>query len=340
MSTENRTVCIVLTAGGVRLAEVLKRSTDCTVVSTKALEGVDRIEPDFKTLVKEAWLNFDHMIFFCSLGIVVRSIAGLMESKFTDPAVLAVDEQGTFCISVLSGHVGGANKLCERVAADLGAVPVVTTATDRKGLASLDMLMLKEGINPKYYRDEIVRVNSELVSGKQVMIFTQDSLTTDGPGFLIRSIGEAKKNSTGIWWHSSAPPEELSHLIWIETPSLTLGFGCKKDKSEDQIRLAVDSFLSENKLHLRQIRNIATIDIKAVEPGLINYAKNEKLIIDVIDRDLIKAMETEFEGSDFVESTIGIRAVAEPCAVLGSRGRLLTTRYAFEGVTLAIGGIK
>src|SRR5450755_1604408 len=97
--------------------------------------------------LRTAWAQCDAVVAFVATGIVVRVLAPLLDDKRRDPAVVVVDEAGRHAIALLGGHaggqlagVGGANALAERTAATLGAQPVVTTATDVRGLPGLDTL--------------------------------------------------------------------------------------------------------------------------------------------------------------------------------------------------------
>ena len=95
---------------------------------------------------QEAFAGNDNLVCIMAAGIVVRGIAPYLQGKDTDPAVVVVDEAGQFAVSLLSGHLGGANDLARRVAKLLGGTPVITTATDVQGLPALDVLAVEHGL--------------------------------------------------------------------------------------------------------------------------------------------------------------------------------------------------
>lgn len=93
---------------------------------------------DMKQMTAKCFGEYDGIIFICACGIAVRMIAPHVVSKLSDPAVVVIDESGKFAISLLSGHIGKANALTEKVAEIIGAEPVITTATDVGGKFSPD----------------------------------------------------------------------------------------------------------------------------------------------------------------------------------------------------------
>ena len=121
-----KTAIIPISEEGRNMACMLQQEFQATVIK--------------RAEVAKCWKDFDAFIFIGAMGICVRTIATLIDDKHTDPAVICVDSMGNHVISVLSGHVGGANELTRRVAAALGADPVITTQSDNAGLWALDTL--------------------------------------------------------------------------------------------------------------------------------------------------------------------------------------------------------
>lgn len=118
--------------------------------------------------------NFDQLIFFVSLGAVVRLIAPLLKSKDEDPGVTVVDDAGRFVIPVLSGHVGGANEWSERIADLLGATPVLTTASDVGKTIPVDILGRHLGWRVEAPKINITRVSAHVVNGEPIA-FVQEA---------------------------------------------------------------------------------------------------------------------------------------------------------------------
>ena len=120
----------------------------------------------------EKWFTrADALVFFSAAGIAVRCIAPFVKDKFADPAVIVIDEGGNFCISLLSGHVGGANRLCRIIARESGAIPVITTATDTQGRFSVDEFAVENGLHIDS-REAAKRISAAVAAGERVKIYT------------------------------------------------------------------------------------------------------------------------------------------------------------------------
>ncbi len=189
-------------------------------------------------------------IFIAATGIAVRYLDGQIQSKLSDPAVVVLDSAGRYAISLLAGHEGGANALAYRVASVIGAIPVVTTAT------------------------------------------------------------EAMK-------------------------SLVVGVGCRKGISAEKIKNAIDGALGERSLN--DVREIATIDLKANEPGLLEYCTKHNIPLRVFSSRHVKDRPWVTEPSDWVKQNVGVVGVCEPCALMASvRGSLVVSKFRLDGVAVAI----
>lgn len=135
-----KTAIIVISEASISMAKTLKQELpESEIFSTIANADCQHI-PALQEAVPQLFRDSDALIFIGAMGICVRAIAPCIEDKKTDPAVLCVDSTGRYVISVLSGHVGGANGLTQYVAGILGAEPVITTRSDRTGLWALDTL--------------------------------------------------------------------------------------------------------------------------------------------------------------------------------------------------------
>ena len=124
-----------------------------------------------KELTGELFKNYDCIIFICACGIAVRCIAPYIKSKFEDPAVIVVDDMGKNAISLLSGHIGGANEITKEISEILGGNAVITTATDVSDKGALDVIASEIGVYIKNIRDSVKMVNSAVVNGKKAAIY-------------------------------------------------------------------------------------------------------------------------------------------------------------------------
>ena len=127
-----------------------------------------------------AWEQAEGLVFVGAVGIAVRSIAPLLRSKTTDPAVVVVDEAGQFAISLVSGHMGGANQLARQVASCLDATPVVTTATDVNGKFAVDVFAVKNGLAIGSMR-RAKEISAAILAGRPVGIHTAYRLEGEVP---------------------------------------------------------------------------------------------------------------------------------------------------------------
>ncbi|HBL6845072.1 TPA: cobalt-precorrin 5A hydrolase, partial [Klebsiella oxytoca] len=170
-----------LTPGGVRLAKRLAAMLPLTCFTSEKLleEGFLPFENGFASAAREAFSSYSALIFIGATGIAVRVLAPLVNDKFSDPAVVVIDERGQHVISLLSGHAGGANALSRYLAGMLGADPVITTATDVNELAALDTLAFQLNARMSDFRAAVKTVNQMLVSHQRVGLWWDEELDED-----------------------------------------------------------------------------------------------------------------------------------------------------------------
>lgn len=297
-----------------------------------APDGVTLLQGPLREWTKEQFAVCDALIFIGATGIAVRSIAPFVKSKKTDPAVLVLDEQGRHVISLLSGHIGGANALTLLAAELTGAEPVITTATDLNGKFAVDAFAARRELYMDHmgYAKEIA---ARLVEGKRVGMRSAypvfgsvpEELDLDGTPELGFSIDVQKKN----------PFERTLHLV----PRLvTLGVGCKRDMDGAHIREVVEQVLLEHGIFRESIRGIASIDLKKEEPGILALAEELQVpFLTYTSEELaVASAEGGFTESAFVKSITGVGNVCERAALIGAgTNRLLVRKTACGGVTVA-----
>ena len=306
-----------------KLKEHLK-DYDIDVFTLKKYDVENTIQiEDFTTNINEKFSQYDGHIFIMASGIVIRKIANLIGTKDKDPAVLLIDEGKHFVISLLSGHLGGAYELTDSLANILKLVPVITTSSDVTGKIAVDTISQKlnaELEDLKSAKD----VTSLIVNGQKVNIL------------LPKNVKITDKNSAdGFILVSNRKNIEYTRIY---PKNLILGIGCKKDTKAEDILFAIEDCLDKNNLDIKSVKKIATVDVKENEQGLINAAKFLNLDLEIVSRDEIKKVQNQFEGSDFVEKTIGVRAVSEPVALLSSagNGKFLVMKEIYNGITISI----
>ncbi|SJZ37153.1 cobalt-precorrin 5A hydrolase [Selenihalanaerobacter shriftii] len=307
------------------------------------LEGINQYSGRLKGLVEDIFDQYDGLIFVMALGIVVRVIAGILDDKRSDPAVITIDETKEFVISTLSGHLGGANELAVSIANLINAKPVVTTATDCQNKLAIDMVAKKLNCEIEPFSN-LTRINAAIVNDKEVNIFTDYELdlelTDNMKLYPLTKLGEVSKVATVIISNQQLNlPAEIkkTSYLWLKPRNLVVGIGCRRGISKDKIEKAVRTALTKIDKNLRQVRFLATIDLKANEEGLLEYAKENEFNLNIISREEIKATDLEFTTSEFVKKIIGVGGVCEPVALLsGKRMELLLKKQKLQGVTVAI----
>ena len=258
---------------------------------------------------RERFAASDALLFIGACGIAVRAIAPLIKDKTTDPAVVVMDEAGQHVIPLLSGHIGGANALAIQIAEKTGATPVVTTATDLRGVPAVDTWAVENDCaiqNPA----AIKAVSAAALAGRTV-----------GVAITERDI---------------RPPFPVT--LYLRPRTLALGVGCKKDTDPSIFEENALDFLRQCGVSLLSVKALATIDIKREEPALTRFCEKYRLPLLTYSADVLRAVPGVFAHSDFVQKTVGVGNVCERAAVLASGGVLLMGKTAREGITLALAG--
>lgn len=287
-----------------------------------------------RSVVEDLFSGVDALVFVGACGIAVRSIAPFVRSKTTDPAVIVVDELGRQAISLLSGHIGGANALTRRIASDLGAIPVITTATD---------------LSQRFAADEWAARNGLIISSmKAAKDFAVEILRRDLPlhcdfpvqgalpgGLYLYAEASASDCGLTISCRNIAPFERTLTLI---PRILHLGVGCKRNTPAENIRRAVQTVLEGANLSPRAIASVASIDVKRDEAGLIEYCASENLPISFYSAEELRSLPGSFTPSSFVQNTVGVDNVCERAAMraAGAGATRIVNKTCLDGVTVAI----
>ena len=272
--------------------------------------------------------DVDAMVFVGSVGIAVREIAPHVRDKATDPAVISIDELGRFSVPLLSGHIGGANALALDLANVLGAIPVITTATDINKKFSVDAWAARKGlVIASLSRAKAV---SATILEQNVPLKSDFSIVTNLPnGVVLADSGDV---GIRISVFKDEPYERTLRLI---PKVLHLGIGCRKGTPTEAIREAVERVLQEYSIDRRAIKCVASIDLKKEEPGLLEFCAERKLPVQFYTTGELKAVPGDFTLSEFVQSITGVDNVCERAALIGAE-KLIVKKTARNGVTVAL----
>lgn len=285
--------------------------------------------------VSEQFHRFPCHIFIMATGIVVRMLAPLIIDKTRDPAVVVIDDQGKNCISLLSGHLGGANQLALSAAQCIGANPVITTATDVNRVPAIDVLANDAGLvieNPK----AIKYVNKAFLSGSPILF-------EDRYNFLLHRIPEQYIGTPGESGSQSRVivdchiSQHHPQALLLRPQILVAGMGCNRNTDMEEMLDLLLLTLEKNNLSRLSLCRIASVDIKCDEQGLLDLASELSLPLEFYTREQLKAVDTIQTPSAMVEKHIGVPSVCEAAAILGAQqGHLIVPKVNTKNVTVAI----
>lgn len=335
-----------LTPGGVALALDLQKALPLTCFTSEALltNGFLPFDGSFAHSLRQAFRDYAALVVIGAIGIVVRVLAPVINDKLSDPAVVVIDERGEHVISLLSGHVGGANALARYLAGVLGADPVITTATDVNELAALDSLAEQLDAQMPDFRTAVKAVNQMLVSQKRVGLWWDDALLhkaskCDTRGFIpVYSLDDLSELDALVCISIQAVLAPLPIPVFRLVPRrVVAGIGCRRNTPFSQINTLLHHQLASNGLDPLALCGIGSISLKQNEPGLIELAASLRVPFQVFSADELRCHEHHFPGSDFVRQTTGVGSVSGPAAWLMSHGQLIGETLREQGVTITLG---
>ena len=275
---------------------------------------------------KKGFEEKEPMIFIGAVGIAVRAIAKYVEDKFLDPPVVVIDENGNYVIPILSGHVGGGNKLANRVSEILGAQSVITTATDINGVISIDTFAVENNLSI-VERDLAKEVSKYLLEGKKVGFFLGNQ--------EVEEYGFSKTDELGVFV-GAIKEMPYKHTLHLVPKALCVGVGCRRNTTKEQIFDAIDTVFTKNNLFKDAIYYLGTIDIKKDETGLLEYCKSENLRLKFFSADELLKQEGITSASDFVKEITGTDNVCERSAMALGGSKIIISKTIINGVTVAI----
>jgi len=297
--------------------------------------------------IAELFKTNDALICLFSLGAVIRLISPYMKDKKTDPAVIVIDDKTTFVISVLSGHLGGANKLSEEIAEKLNATPVITTAADVNKTIAVDLLGRELGW--KIDDDSnVTKISAFMVNEEKIGVF-QDTGSKDWwskklpKNVTIYSTIEELKNSHSkgflIISDKKIDEEIQRNSVVYRPPSLVVGIGLHWDTTKEKISEGIKSSLEKYNLSAKSIAKFVSIKKKQDVVGLIDFAKEMDVPLEYFEKEELTTIQTP-NPSKTVQAFEGTASVSEASALKSSEGKLIVEKQKFPpNLTLAIARI-
>lgn len=336
---------ISVTKRGDIIADKIQCKFDGKVYKKSNVEDFSLID-----ITKKSFENHKYIVFISSTGIAVRAISNFLKGKDVDPAVIVVDVCNNFTISLVSGHLGGANSLTMDISRALKNTPVITTATDNLEVEAPDIIALNNNLIIDDLKIAKV-IASRIVNNEEVFFKDDKNMIPCPNGYVLNS--EVSNNT--LWITSKLVPDKgysrefsqdyllnlyrKNNILKLIRKEIVLGIGCRRNTESEKLYDFVKSALVNNNIDIRAVKTIASIDIKNDEVAILNLAKKLGCDIKFFSKSEISTIENKFVGSEFVKNVIGVKAVSEPVVeLLGAE--IINGKIKYEGITLTIGEIK
>lgn len=368
MNIEGNIAIVCITENGKKLAlniQSLISNSHVYVVSNKQNElqvecetkNIFLVKEKLSVLTKKLFKEYQYILFIMATGIVVRVIAPYIVSKFNDPAIMVTDEKGKNVISLLSGHMGGANEMTNFISNLINANPVITTATDVNKKSALDLIAKELDAHIDAFRDNVKDVNSMLVNNQEVGIYIDGKYDVDTRGFKILESLENIENiekivvitnkkdflNNYINEHKRLDIDKRhleEKIIKVIPKDLVIGIGCRRNTDSELLKESLYDLLEKYNIDIKSIKEIGSIDIKHDEKAIIDLSKSLSIPFKTISANEISKVDYLFEKSEFVKKNVGVYCVSEPVAYILSKGNLIIEKHKYKGITISVGRVS
>lgn len=337
---------IALTKSGINIAHKIEARMGGDIYITERFFDqsdsgkVHPIKTPFIDFVHRIFPKYTGLIFVTATGIAVRAIANVIKDKRTDPAVVVVDEQGKSAISLLSGHLGGANELALKIARVLGCTPVITTASDIQGFESIDLLAKRLGLYIDNFSD-LARVSSCIVNGEKVALsvergFPQEKLVglSDKTQGFSGGVPRDAAATVFVTDEKISPPTEPYAIL--RPQNTVLGIGARRGASYQELLSLLEKALEDFNLSEQSVGCISSIEIKKDEECICRLAEYLNVPLKLYTKAQLSKYEDLFPKSPFVKTAVGVGCVARPSAYIASLGGKELGYYKGRGITLSV----
>lgn len=325
MNTDDKTALFYITSKGKHLCEKLL-----------PLFSNPHICHFNQQTVIDMWQQCDSLVFVMATGIVVRTLSPLIQDKKTDPAVVVLDEKGQFVISLLGGHLAGANTLSEKIAAFLNAQPVITTASDVNDKTALDLWAEANELYVEGF-EQLKRLSRKLIETGALNIYLDAQLKHELPDDLVATQAPSRAD---ILVTNKQKIESQPNAVYMRPKNLIIGIGCNSGTTMEEISKVLETVFSGYNLSLHSICGVATIDKKTQEPGIQKFIAQFNLPLYSCSAQELNAISAQYpwiERSEAAYKAVGAYAVAEPAAISAAcTDHILVQKQKIGNVTLAV----
>lgn len=320
---------------GKKLALTIKNHLD----DDSTIIKVDIFHKNVRKYLKIAFFEYDAIIAIMASGILIRSIAPYIQSKTTDPAVVNIDDNGNFAISTLSGHLGGANKLTNKISSLIDATPVITTSTDVNNKLGIDVLA-KDLYLIIDDTSEILFFNKAILEGKKIA-FSMNVEKNYLVSYIERNTLEM---DVSFFQSGDVSVDEIKvslegHELTLKERKMVVGIGCRRGKECIKIHEGLMKSIKDLNIDISRINKFASAEIKKDEKGILELSEKLNIPVDFVELEKLKLFESnDIQKSEFVKSKFGIYGVCEPSALItaGFDSKLIYKKTSYDGVTIAI----
>lgn len=274
--------------------------------------------------------SYKAVVAVMAAGIVIRGIAPLLKGKTYDPAIVVIDEKAQFVISLLSGHIGGANALAKNIAKKLGALPVITTSSDVKGYKAVDLYTKEKNYvisSLEKYREiamEMTKHKREKI-GAYVMR-GEDRSYFQSAFFKFFSRKKDFLAYNGLKVAVTFEDFNAKDVLYLIPRKLVLGIGFHKGMNSHEIFDFIKKICKEENVHWQAIKKVATIDKRKEDPGFLEFCQLLNAETIFYPSSILNEVK-EFAHSSVVYRYHGTGNVAEVCAYLASnRGKIVVPK--------------
>jgi cobalt-precorrin 5A hydrolase len=346
-----KTSVLAITKNGINIGENLKKIfPNWSVFAPSKLTNDSReiiwySEPTTEKIV-ELFKNNNALICIFSLGAVIRLISPYLKDKKTDPAVIVIDDKTNFVISVLSGHIGGANELTEEIAKKLGALPVITTAADVNKTIAVDLV----GREYDWKIDDdstVTKISAHMVNEEPIGILQEAGEKNwykklPKNVIIYQNVEELKKSNSKahlIISDKIIEKEISNESVIYRPPSLVIGIGLHWDTTKETIREGIEFCLDKFKLSSKSIAKLVSIKKPEDVKGLIDLGEEMGIPVEYVNREDLAEISAP-NPSETVKAFEGTASVSEAAAIIVSKGELIVEKQKFPpNLTIAIARI-
>jgi cobalt-precorrin 5A hydrolase len=343
---------LAITKNGVNIGQNLKRlfpdwSVFAPAKFSNGNSGIIWYSNPTSEKIVELFKNNNALVCLFSLGAVIRLIAPHLKDKKTDPAVIVIDDKTNFVISVLSGHIGGANELTQEIAEKLGALPVITTAADVNKTIAVDLVGRE--LNWKIDNDSTVtKISAHMVNEEPIGVFQQAGKKNWYKELpknvsIYETLEDLKKsNSKGYLIISDRIIDEeiVNESVIYRPPSLVVGVGLHWDTTKETIRNGIEDCLEKFQLSSKSIAKLVSIKKPQDVQGLIDVGKEIGIPVEYVNREDLAEVSAP-NPSETVKQFEGTASVSEAAALKVSKGELIVEKQKFPpNLTIAIARIE